>query len=793
MKEKEFTRNPELTRQAVNPKLNTGDIFMSEEGKEMETPQPDNRVRVARNAWTKINEGRAVSVDELRTQGLLIERGIPPIAGGAEDDTTPAEEEPSISRERIEADIEEVYNLPPDALTPEALDYLRKVAEKKVGVGITNNLRKILRQNGISKELIDKYQQDKPEILITMLVARNESYHSYQRDLDNGPIDFEQEEAASAVSAGGDGGGEKPPAPPTEPTPEEPEGEPAVAGDVEIPIELTEEAKNRLRIIANRKAAANQRADSLRSYLNDPDFRKNIDPRFSVGDTEDVIKDLMDIEKEEARVARNQKARQEAGDIYVPQSLEELAQLVMNRATPEYRVNRGDGERGEKCLLNEDGTVNTVHFLDWARNNYFLTHLANPTAEVNFFSDIATNVKTEGIGSTISFYEITYTESYFLQAKRDAQGNVIRDANGEVTPVENEDYKALREQMLYEVFLLQLQRNPAVTFVLQNRSEREKMLNAVAAANVFNPITRGNFLETILSQPSMKSKSIRDLDPSIVGKELKAKIEGNFAMGDATREALAAYININDYESLVKILGADSPLFKYLYEKYDAWTGKRDKDGEMLKTAKDVKDADKRKKQWFKEDGKTLQLYAVVELGRNKGKYIMRKNADNKDEYVPVEEHMPPQDGLPHPEFMRYLNIFLTPTPDTRQQDEIRERIRLSIMESNGISYREAQIAELMAYSMAQINGVAARNDSDSVAFDWWTRVTNFLDKRKREKSPTRNAPYGSEFNMEGLKRIGLNFFEAARDIRGRSIRKIIQGGESGDIRIQDDPLKNTD
>lgn len=112
-------------------------------------------------------------------------------------------------------------------------------------------------------------------------------------------------------------------------------------------------------------------------------------------------------------------------------------------------------------------------------------------------------------------------------------------------------------------------------------------------------------------------------------------------------------------------------------------------------------------------------------------------------------------------------------------------------MERNGISYREAQIAELMAYSMAQVYGVAARNDVDSVAFDWWTRVQNFLDKRKREKSPTRNAPYGSKFNMEGFKRIGLNIFEAVRDGRRRSIREIVQGGTGEIIDIKGNPLKN--
>ncbi|MEK7160134.1 MAG: hypothetical protein AAB702_01475, partial [Patescibacteria group bacterium] len=534
------------------------------------------------------------------------------------------------------------------------------------------------------------------------------------------------------------------------------------------------------RIIDNeiaREIQARQYTDSAVEGLNDPEVKrilekegiKDLNPQKIV----DIMFNLEELKKETQRnIAERQRNKE---PIYVPQSLEELAQLVMHRATPEYRKGH------EKSLIKEDGTVNTVNFLDWARNNYFLVHLNNPTAPVNFFSDIATNVKSEGIGSTISFYEITFTDSYYLKEVRD--GNVTGY-------VENEEYKALKTQMLMEVFLLQLQRNPAVSYVLQSRGEREKMLNALAEALFTNPLTRSNFMETIFSQPSMHGKSIYDLDQGVTDKgELKKKIEGNFLMGDATREALAAYINIHSYEQLVKIFGSDSPLFKYTYEKWNASSGKPEEgSNETAADVTDTKHPDKRKNQWFNKDG-SLKFFAVDK----NGKYVEERDEHEKvlkDEYGDTLYKLDPN-GQPHPDYMRYVNIFLTPAPDQRQQNEIRERIILSIMERNGISYREAQIAELMAYSMTHIYGIAARNDTDSVAFDWWTRAQNFLDKRKREKSPNRNAPYGSKFNMEGFKRIGLNMFEGVRDIRRRSLREIIQGGTGSTIDIKGNPLKN--
>ena len=516
----------------------------------------------------------------------------------------------------------------------------------------------------------------------------------------------------------------------------------------------------------------------LREMLGNPEVRQGlIEAGIPIDDPEKILQQAFDFTKlEQAAQQRQRAAAKEGQPIYVPESLEELSVLVMDRATPEYR------KGGEKCLLNykkdKEGkdtdiveSVNTVNFLDWARNNYYLVHLNNPTAPVNFFSDIATNIRSQGIGSTISFYEISFTDSYYLKEVKDEQGNVI-------DRVENSEYKTLKSQMLMEVFLLQLQRNPAVSYVLQSRGEREKMLNALAEALATNPLTRSNFFETIFSQPSMHGQSIYDLDSSVKDKgELEKKIEGNFLMGDATREALAAYINIFDYKQLVKILGADSPLFMYEYEDWNALSGKPN-DG-LKKTAVDTTDPEKREKEWFK-DGKP-RLYAVETSGRHKGRY--KRDADGN--------LIDDSNGQPHPDYMKYLNIFLTPAPDQRQQDEIRERIRLSIMKRNGISYREAQIAELMAYSMTHINGIAARGDTDSVGFDWWTRVTNFLDKRKREKSPKRNAPYGSKFNMEGFKRIGLNIFETVRDVRNRSLRDIIQGGTGSNIDIKGNPLKN--
>lgn len=551
------------------------------------------------------------------------------------------------------------------------------------------------------------------------------------------------------------------PAPEGEPVPPAPHGEP-VQEEAAGPQERAEDLIRRY--MQERELRYQSLTSPIREFLSDPEFIRSCEEQgIHPPGPDDVVKHILDGDKLERVVSERFRGR-EREQIIIPRSLEDLARLVMGAAAPEWR-------EGEKALIykftDENGVeherVNTLNFLEWARNNYIKVHLNNPTAPVNFFSDIATNVRSEGYGAVISFYEMTFTEGYFLREERDEQGRVTDF-------VEDEEYKALQSQMLMEVFLLQLNRNPAITHLVQTRAEREKMINNLIEAFAGNPLTRSDFFERIFTMPSMQVSSQYDLDPRNKGRELQAKLEGNFAMGDATREALAAYMNIFDYKQLVQIFGADSPLFKYEYQEHDGWSAKAKDEHSKNSSINDSK-----RMVWFHDDG-SVRLYAV---DRN-GKYRPRKGPDGKelkdsDGNMLYEED---SNGSPHPGFMKHINIFLSPSPDQRQQGEIREKIRLSIMQSNEISYREAQIAELMAYSIAQINGVAARQDLDSVGFDWWTRVQNFLDKRKREKSPNRNAPYGSEFNMEGFRRIGLNMMEAVRDAKGRSLRHIIQGGK---------------
>lgn len=783
----------ELTTKPVDSTLKVeGKLIMASEGngggQDHDFPAPINQepksAKDAASEYVSSLGGRKPTFEESQTLKLM---GLGSDNDSSERSKAEVSEEQRAEVEKVKQDVEAVFNLPPAELSKEAQDLIVHVLTSSPGalndpdklralLPNEEKLKEILRQNGIADELVDKYIKDYPGAVVGLLAAREESYRLSQIDeqfegraeagfkADDEKASSQPEQAAGS----GESGGNEPPAPP--------EGTPSSEDNKDE--KLSPEQERMMKLLAER---AIQRAANVNVFktlvedmLSTKEFKEACDKAgIAIPKAEDVMK-LSDINRlEEAIFQRDAKIVRGGGDLYMPQSLEDVSRLVMNRATPEYK------KGGEREILNYDEngeveSVNTLNFLDWARNNYYLVHANNPTSDVSFFSDLATNIRTEGIGSVISFYELTFTDSNFL---KDGEGK-----NGE--PDESEEYSALKTEMLMEVFLLQLQRNPAISHVLQNRTDKEKLVNNVAGALGVNPLTRSDFFTQMFTWPSMHGESIND-KVATKGRELITKRESNFLMGDATRQALAAYINIFDYDQLVRILGSDAPLFKYDYEKWDSYLARPKSqsqlDGVSIKDSL-AKDSNKKKKDWYDDNG-NLIFYQVETEGRNKGMYLKDKKTGK---YMPDLTGK----GQPHPGFMEEINIFLGPMPEQSQQDEMREKIRLSIMKNNGISYREAQIAELQAFSIAQINGIAARGDTKSVGHDWWTRPQNFLLKRKREKSPNRNSPYGSKYNMEGFRRLGLNIFEAVRDTRKRSLREIIQGGTGTNINMKSE-LKN--
>lgn len=445
----------------------------------------------------------------------------------------------------------------------------------------------------------------------------------------------------------------------------------------------------------------------------------------------------------------------------MPKSLEDLVRLARSREEGEFKEG-GTKDLLEKVkVIDSDGTerweerANLAHFYEWVRHQMWRVHDFNGTTEANFFSDEGMGVKTTF--RTINFYEMIFTPSFFLQ-KRQEWTPQFNQATGKYelklinVVSSNEDYRKLREAMLYEVYIFQLLRNGDFTYRM-NMSGAKGMTQALQGIFKTNPITSGDYLERILSMPSMSRVALGEKEGS--GQDISTKIEKNFIMGEATRTALTAYMYIWDFDTVRDLLGKDAPLFNKEYDKYDEYGVKqkeRKKGG-----------GSSYKEEWFDESGKLRDL-------------------------LPKEKEA----------FMGYINLFLGPSRDQDQLKEIRERVVQSLMHKKGISYNEAKLAEAWAFALCRITGIAARNDTESVGFDQWTKQGNLESYRQRQISERRRAKFGSKYTMahkshkfgRGLKRVTLSLVEALRDERGRALYELIQGGQARRIDIENNPIK---
>jgi len=469
---------------------------------------------------------------------------------------------------------------------------------------------------------------------------------------------------------------------------------------------------------------------------------------------EETIKSIEEGNKERERMRKlfidgfmSKEKSMEIGGSGMPESLEDLAGLIMKRESTRWRTKEMGGTDESLPLLDKNGKINKENFMQWVRSRMFAVHDFNPTSEVNFFGDEGMGVKTDY--RVISFYEIVFTRSFWLERKI---------VDGKEVLEKDDDNEALRDQLLTEVFLFGMMRNGDLAYK-NNRFSGEKMPQVLGQILSVNPMTRAKFMEFILTMPSMTKKSLGEMFGE-TGKEMRTKQERNAFMGEAIRRAFAAYMNITDYRQLSQILGEDADLFQESYTEYDPETGKEVRVNHITPNPQ-PRPGEDRAIDWYEDinGGKRLKV----------------------------------RDGKAPKDFMTYINFFTNPgpMPDQRRVTEVRERMVLSVMKKTGISYLEAKLAESWAYAMCGFTGIAGRNDTSAIGFDVWTKIGRLEEYRKRQQEEKRSGKYGNPWNM-GIKRLGLTFLEASRDVYGRPFYEIIQGGQGYHIDIDGNPIKNT-
>jgi len=136
---------------------------------------------------------------------------------------------------------------------------------------------------------------------------------------------------------------------------------------------------------------------------------------------------------------------------------------------------------------------------------------------------------------------------------------------------------------------------------------------------------------------------------------------------------------------------------------------------------------------------------------------------------------------------LKQLNFFDNAMPSTEIINETRERIRMSIMQSEGVNADTAEYVERFVYRMTRWSGIAARNDLGSVGHDAWSKVMNTSSYLQHQSLARRVGASGNRFAMGQFKRIGVDLFTGISDSSKKSILEFIQGGQGEIVDLSQD------
>lgn len=753
MKEREQT---ELTIKPVNPTLSEGvDIFMPEPGegeisatnivKEKDRVILEQPIEGATTDIVKRSESQQRAMDALKSltspkeDASLDERssyelirnelmemaGILPI-GGASDEESPIK------------------------ITDELKDYIIKL-KGGASIGITNNLKRILRENGVEDSQID-YFEEHPEEFRESLDRMLENSESQQGSIKSQGSQKDSEEVKQdapsepGVAEDGNGGKEPPSRPPSGSSPENSDNEEPKEGE-EGPLEgLTPEE------IQEREASRIKKERQEAEAKLTSDEAAVLDAVVEAAGVEGVAGDEFRKNLAQAAVktretnARNKKEAQENGEEYsgLPESLEDLAEIIMRSEGEAWR--RG----GERQLINENGDIVKENFLAWVRKRAWEVDDFNPYSTINLFSDIY--VKRGYM--QISFYEMISTGSYFLKRKK--------DENGRVSLHKDDDYEKLKGELIREVFTYNSDKNAGVTYYNKRHSEKEipEILNQLWFAN---PNLRADHLEHTLTLPSTrKGKIDRGTDQAegeFAGKEISNLLEKNSDLGEGIRKSLLTYFHIGDVEMLLKIHGESSVLFREKYIDADDSAG-------VLK----------------QEGGVPVYITGKAnDEALLKGKGI---KYDENGKLVMTKENLA--------RFRDYVNIYNDSNKDSRMKNEVRLRIREYLMDDLGLDYEEARFAETWAFNKTYPMLIGARNDLKASAFDSAARNLDTVWYREKQYEKKRKGQIGNVFDIGVIRRTSLTPLEEITDVHGRTIIEAIQGGQGSDFDPKIRPFDKT-
>ncbi len=460
---------------------------------------------------------------------------------------------------------------------------------------------------------------------------------------------------------------------------------------------------------------------SLEPFREKPFEEESLDQLLEITDKDQFQKGLEEILNTEGNDIRARVVVQEMG-FSAPSSIQEIAYQIMAYEGSEFRT--GGKYPMFEVVIDKDAQGREKPRLEFQQHN-FIRWARNKM--INWHEsnpdDPGDMFKVVGVfGSLrpVSLGEMIYVDAFFRDKDT---GKVLSD---------------LRTQLIYEAWPFNSFRNFDIEYRNMKGSD-EKLPESLQKIYMTNVATKKNVLNKVFNMADISEK----FKPE----------EKNSKTGQGLRMALLSYYYLGNFGMIDKIF--------------------KDENGNNLAFL----DFNKFKKQFIKahmdEDGLTegKATEAFEKSFKNIEKYFdengkLKNSEDNREK------------------FMVATNLFNSAMTNIEQVDEIRERVRLSIMERFGISYNDAKYAENFAYSMTRWTGIATLNDINAVGFDAWSKVLNTGYYLQHQSSDRRGGAFGNRYTMFQFKRLGLDFFTGVTDVNKKSILEWIQGGQGDTVRF---------
>lgn len=463
----------------------------------------------------------------------------------------------------------------------------------------------------------------------------------------------------------------------------------------------------------------------------------------------------------------------EGVDLNMPRSIQEVGRAIMRkeggRFLNDWAIVTINEETGKEVFHEEN-------FIRWIRYKTMEHHNLNPDGTTDYFSQI--RVKLGYYQQNFNIIDMVLEPNVFF-----------KDRNSKETR------SNLAGRVLGEIFGWSTGRNNGVEYRF-NRGNDEKVAEVLTRLFDKSVYTNTNILESLLRMNSTKEeeeKRVRrtellrdigktdedydnkDLDPDKEkNKEIRKRIDDEVdklggRAGKAFRAATMMYYYLSDPEMLRKFAVDNPDKLSFLFSNRgfaDAFANARhDRD-------KDIRGNETAKQEEDKKDEHRDHINDLFVNHEDPAKFF--------DANGNIKQGM-------EEDWAEYINIFKEPNTDPRVLEEVKERIRMTLVEQYDIDYLDSEYIETLAWNNAWWTGSVAHNDTHNRCHDAWSRFTNTAGYRIRSTDQDSGGQIGNPFTLYGLKRLSTDFFTGITTLDGRTILEVFQGGQGSEVDIHRD------